>query len=177
MPFTQVSRYSSTASFTAVEEEGFRFNLPINQLDLINDLSHLSSYHDKPLPLIGIGTFLFLWGVVLVFAIVKANINRDALMEIEHHLFMDTGMLDYESQLLMQCGMEPSPMTRKNFWGKLWHAFRTEHTVVGGLPLSHVHILTSKMMLGWMIGHMIAFFRDTFYIVSPSPPSNTQSLA
>ena len=138
MPFTQVSRYSSTASFTAVEEEGFRFNLPINQLDLINDLSHLSSYHDKPLPLIGIGTFLFLWGVVLVFAIVKANINRDALMEIEHHLFMDTGMLDYESQLLMQCGMEPSPVTRKNFWGKLWHAFRTEQPVVEYFPAQPV---------------------------------------
>ena len=133
--FLQRAPRSSNKASVTVTEGLLGVRLSTNQLDLIGDVKHLGSYANRPLALIVIGIFLALCAVVWVFAIVKANTNKDALMDLERHLFMDTGTLDYEAQLLMQCGMKPSHLTRGNFWSKVWHAFRTEHVVVRTYPL------------------------------------------
>ena len=103
-----------------------------NRVDLINDVKNLDKYQERPLAAIVLGIFLFLCTALMIFAIVKGNMHSHALMDLEHHLFMETGSLAYESQLLLQCGLMQSPLTKKNFWRKMWHAFRTEQTVVRG---------------------------------------------
>ena len=92
----RAARSSNTASCT-VTEGLLGVRLSTNELDLIGDVEHLSSYANRPLALIVIGIFLALCTAVWMIAIVKANTSKDALMDLERHLFMDTGTLDYEA--------------------------------------------------------------------------------
>ena len=122
-----------SASATATEDP-IGLKLTSNKLNLIEDTKSLLDYQNRPLALIVIGIFLAACGIVMAFAVVRANIIKHALMDLEHHVFMETGRLDYEAQLLLQCGMNSSPLTRRTFWQKLRHAYVTEHSVVRPCP-------------------------------------------
>ena len=125
---------SGTASVTCTERRARKL-VDSNEIDLINDVQHLDEYQNRPFALFVLTSFVLFWSLVMAFAIIRAYLDRDEFMDLQTHLFMSTGSLSYQSQLLSESGLTASPLTKKNFWRKFSHAFCTEHVVVRELIL------------------------------------------